>query len=76
MKRPSGVQVGLLSSRKSSLVTAFASPPVAGTTQMLSPPPRSDVKATHLPSGENVGCMSHAMPEVSDDAVPPAIGIV
>ena len=78
MYSPSGDHAGALSRRKSSLVIGLASPvarPSAkGRTQMLSPPPRSLVKASHLPSGEKRGCMSQAIPEVSATASPPAIG--
>ncbi len=51
MYSPSGVQVGLLSRRKVSLVTARGFVPSRSMTQTLSPPPWSLVKAIHLPFG-------------------------
>jgi hypothetical protein len=58
MNRPSGLQVAWLSSRKSSLVSWRLSEPSAFMIQILSPPPRSDVKAIRRPSGEKRGCCS------------------
>ena len=43
--------------------------------QILSPPPRSLVKAIFEPSGEKRGWMSQARPLVIALAVPPSIGI-
>ena len=73
---PSGLQVGAFSSRNVSRVIARAPEPSAFITQILSPPPRSEVKAISRPSGEKRGCMSKARPEVIRVGVPPAIGIV
>ena len=44
--------------------------------QMLSPPPRSEVKAMRLPSGEKRGCTSQARPSAIRVGVPPAIGMM
>src|SRR6188474_2635453 len=44
--------------------------------QTLSPPSRSDVNTTDLPSGEKRGCASYIMPFVNCVAVPPAMGSV
>ena len=77
MNSPSGLQAGELGRRKVSVeiwrVSLQASSP-RSTTQMLSPPSRSEVNAIAVPSGENFGCMSHAGPEVIWRASPPSIG--
>ena len=44
--------------------------------QMLSPPPRSLVKAMREPSGEKRGWNSHAMPDAMAVAFPPLTGMV
>lgn len=44
--------------------------------QRLSPPLRSEMNATFLPSGLNRGCMSYGSPLVSRVAAPPLIGMV
>ena len=72
---PSGVQVGLLSRRKSSSVTWRASPPFAATVQMLLAPFRSEVNAMRRPSGDQRGCTSQARPEVMRVAAPPVTGM-
>ena len=71
---PSGVQYGLLSRRKSSFDTWVAPLPSAFMRQRLLPPPRSEVKAISLPSGEKRGWMSQAGPLVRRLAWPPAAG--
>jgi hypothetical protein len=76
MKRPSLLQVGWLSRRKSSLVTWRLSLPSAFMIQILSPPPRSEVKAMRRPSGEKRGCTSQARPSAIRVGVPPEIGMV
>ena len=43
---------------------------------IASPPLRSEVKTTRVPSGLKRGCPSKAMPRVSGVAVPPVIGMV
>ena len=42
----------------------------------LSPPLRSEMKATDSPSGLKRGCTSKAIPVRSGDALPPVIGMV
>ena len=59
---PSADHVALFSRRKLSLVTCRLSDPSAFMIQILSPPPRSDVKAIFDPSGEKRGCISHGRP--------------
>ena len=76
MNRPSRLQLGWLSRRKSSVVTCRLSDPSQFIIQMLSPPPRSDVKAIRRPSGEKRGCTSHASPSAIRVGAPPSIGIV
>jgi hypothetical protein len=44
-------------------------------TQMLSPPSRSEVNATHFPSGDQRGCTSHDTPPDRSRARPPSAGI-
>ena len=73
-KRPSGLQTGLLTSRKSSRLICFGSPPVVEIVQTLSPPLRSLMKAISEPSGLNRGIMSHAIPFVRASASPPPMG--
>ena len=43
---------------------------------MPSPPLRSEVKTTRVPSGLKRGCPSKAMPWVRGVAVPPVMGMV
>jgi len=73
---PSGLQVGAFNRRKVSRVIARAPEPSAFITQILSAPPRSEVKAISRPSGEKRGCMSKASPDVIRVGRPPAIGMV
>ncbi|EPR73010.1 hypothetical protein ADIWIN_1987 [Winogradskyella psychrotolerans RS-3] len=54
-KLPSGTHSALLSKRKVSFVICFGSVPSLFITQILSPPPASEVKEIHSPSGLNRG---------------------
>lgn len=73
---PVGDQLGWFSRRKSSFVTCRLSLPSAFITQILSPPPRSEVKAMRLPSGEKRGWTSHERPSLMRVGVPPVMGMV
>ncbi len=75
MNWPSGDQSGWFNRRKSSSLTWVGFDPSRFITQMLSPPPRSEVKAIWRPSGEYFGCMSQATPRAMTRASPPVIGI-
>ena len=55
---PSGLQLGWFIRRKLSWVSWRLSLPSRFMIQMLSPPPRSEVKAIRLPSGEKRGWVS------------------
>ncbi len=73
---PSGDQVGPFSSSKFSRVIWRRFWPLASITQMLSPPPRSEVKAICRPSGEKRGWLSNGRPSAMRVARPPVIGRV
>ena len=75
MNRPSGLHEGWLRSRKSSFETWRLSEPSAFMIQILSPPPRSEVKAMRRPSGEKRGCTSQARPSAMRVGAPPPIGM-
>ncbi|WP_235562796.1 hypothetical protein [Brevundimonas sp. Root1423] len=72
---PSGVHSGWFTSRKVSFDTCVGLEPSASMIQMLSPPPRSEVKAMWRPSGDHFGCISQATPDAMARASPPATGI-
>ena len=59
-----------------SLVSCRLPEPSVFMIQILSPPPRSEVKAICRPSGEKRGCTSNGRPLAIRVARPPAIGIV
>src|SRR5215472_10307474 len=72
----SGVQLGDANSELGSLETCFGSLPSGFMIQTFSLPSRSDRKAIHLPSGENLGWLSKAMPPSISLAWPPSMGTV
>ena len=73
---PSGVQFGEANSALGSLEVCFGSVPSGFMIQTFSLPSRSERKAIHLPSGENFGWLSKAMPPEMSLAWPPSMGSV
>ncbi len=72
---PSGDHAGEMYMLLLPVVSAVVSLPSAFMSQTFSPPERSEMNAMRLPSGENRGCASNAMPLVRRVAVPPVMGI-
>src|SRR5712691_8961069 len=73
---PSGAQLGDVNSLFGSFETCFAPVPSGWMIQMFSLPSRSETKAIHCPSGENLGWLSNAIPPEISFACPPSIGSV
>ena len=74
--RPSGAQFGEAKTLFGSFDTCFGSAPSGCIIQMFSLPSRSEINAIHLPSGENLGWLSNAIPPEINFASPPSIGSV
>ena len=73
---PSGVQFGEANSAFVSFEICLASVPSGCMIQTFSLPSRSDKNAIHLPSGENFGWLSNAIPPSISFASPPSMGSV
>src|SRR6266567_2184439 len=76
MYMPSGAQLGEVKSLLGSFETCFMPVPSGCMIQMFSLPSRSEMNAIHLPSGENLGWLSKAMPPAMSLAWPPSMGSV
>src|SRR5438874_11836375 len=72
----SGAQLGEVKSLLGSFETCFTPVPSGCMIQIFSLPSRSEMKAIHLPSGENLGWLSNAMPPSIGLAWPPSMGRV
>ena len=70
----SGVHAGDVKSVRCSRVSCFGLEPSDALVHRLSAPSRSLMNTIRFPSGEYLGCESHAMPDVIGRASPPAIG--
>src|SRR5215469_7469339 len=73
---PSGDQLGVANSLLGSFETCWGSLPSAFMIQTFSAPSRSDKNEIDLPSGENFGWASNAMPPSTNLACPPSMGSV
>src|SRR6267154_865657 len=76
MYLPSGAQLGEVKSLFGSFETCFAPVPSERIIQTFSVPSRSERKAIHLPSGENLGWLSKDIPPAMSLAWPPSMGSV
>src|SRR5260370_4266343 len=76
MDLQSGAQLGEVKLLFGSFDTCFTPVPSGCMIQMFSLPSRSEIKAIHWPSGENLGWLSKAMPPSISLAWPPSMGSV